>query len=224
MSKTNIQIVQEYIEALNKKQFERTFDYCSQDCIIHSAPFVGVGIVGFDSTDGKVKLGKMVSNAPASECLREGDELIEVSDANHTWSSIEDLKAVRWTYGAVGTPLTFTVRRDGKMLECHLTRRLIDGFTFKLADTMKSYKVYSETWPVLEEQIHQIFGSEDWVAVYSTLHGTNRDYRYSAAWSSCSVYRLKEGKIIEMMGVEDECTQIKQLGYQIHEPQREIAL
>ena len=224
MSKTNIQIVQAYIEAMNQGKFERIFDYCSKDCIVHNTPFVGLGIAGFDTRGGKILLKKTVPNGPASECLREGDELIKVSDDQHTWTKFEDLKAIRWGYGGIGTSLTFTVRRDGKLLECHLTRKLIDGFTIKLIETVDGMKYYRETWPVLEEQINQIFGNEDWVAVYSTLHGTHRDYHCSAAWSACSLYRLEEGKIVEMMGVEDECTQIKQLGYQISEPQIEMVV
>lgn len=222
MDKTNIQIVQEYIEAMNNKQFDRIFEYCSNECIIHGTPFVGIGIMGFDYKDGKMFLGKTVPNGPASECLREGDELVKVIDAGNTWDKFEDLKAIRWSYGAVGTSLTFTVRRDGKLLKFDLTRRLIDGFTIKMAETVKNVKDYCELWPMLTERINQIFGNEDWVAVFSTIYGTHRNFQRSAAWSACSMYRLNDGKIIEVMGVEDECTQIRQLGYQIREPQREM--
>ena len=81
----------------------------------------------------------------------------------------------------------------------------------------------AKTWPDLKEEINLIFGHDDLVAVLSTLSGTNRDYHRPAVWNGCSIYRLKDGKIIEMMGVEEEYSQMKQLGYQIREPQRETA-
>jgi hypothetical protein len=223
MSKSNVQVVQDYIETMNRKQFDRIFEFCSEDCALRGAPYVGVGITGNDSSGEKILLQTILPNGPAAECLQAGDELVSVSDSENTWNTFEELKTGIWGHGVMGTPLTVTVRRDGNLLEFHITRGLIGDFTLKLSESIDMIKSYSKLWPVLEEEINLIFGNDDLVAVFSTIHGTNQDYHRSAVWSGCSIYRLKDEKIIEMMGVEDEYSRMKQLGYLIKEPQQEIA-
>jgi hypothetical protein len=223
MSKTNNQTVQEYIEAMNQKQFDHIFDYCSPDCVSLGGPYVGLGMVFDDSSGKNVLLQKILPKSPAAGHLRAGDELVCVADAEYRWESFQELKSGLWGFGITGTPVTVTVRRGGKLLDIPLVRGRIEGSEVKLSEMLNSIRSYSLSWPDLKEKINLIFGFDDLVAVLSTLSGTNQKFQRSAVWNSCSIYRLHEGKIIEMMGVEDSFAQFKQLGYQISEPVRETA-
>ena len=222
MDKSNIQIVQEYIEAINHQQFDRIFEFCSEECVLHGGPYVGIGVAPDDSSGEKIILQTILPKGPAAENLQAGDELVRAADAENVWETFEELKSGLWGHGVAGTQVNITVRRDGKLLDFHLIRGYIKGADLKLSERINVMRSYIKIWPDLKEEINLIFGSDDVVAVFSTLSGTNQDYHRSAVWSGASVYRLKDGKIVEMMGVEDEYIQMKQLGYQIREPQQEI--
>src|SRR5688572_11512982 len=86
MSKTNIQIVEEYIdEVANQKHFDRIFEYCTEDCVLHVEPYVGLGL-NFDSRSGdKIILFNIMPTGPAAGALQEGDELVRVTDGAKTW-------------------------------------------------------------------------------------------------------------------------------------------
>jgi hypothetical protein len=221
MLKTNIQIVQDYIEAMNHQQLDRIFEFCSEDCVLQGGPYIGIGVAPDYSSGEKIILEAILPNSPASECLKAGDELVRVADEANAWETFEELKSMLWGYGVPGSSVTTTVRRDGKLLEFHLKRGRIEANDIKLSERISVMRGFSKTWPDLKEEIKLIFGNEDLVAVFSTLSGTNQDYHRSAVWNGCSIYRLKDGKIVEMMGVEEEFSQMKQLGYLISEPQRE---
>ena len=223
MSIANIKIVQDYIEVSNNRQFDRIFEFCSKECIFRGGPYVGIGVAPDDSSGVKVILQTIVPHGPAAEFLKAGDELVRISDPENTWESFQDLKSGLWGQGVIGTPLSITVRRDGKLHEYHITRSRIQGVEIKVSERINMIRDYSKIWPDLKEEIDLIFGSDDLVAVLSTISGTNQDFHHSAIWTGCTIYRLKEGKIVEIMGVEDSYAQMMQLGYMIREPQREVA-
>ncbi len=83
-------------------------------------------------------------------------------------------------------------------------------------------RVWLSDWTDFKEEVNLIFGNDDWVATFSTMSGANQEFHRTAVWSGYSIYRLKDSKIIEMMGAEDELSQMKQLGYEIKEPLGEI--
>jgi SnoaL-like polyketide cyclase/PDZ domain len=224
MSESNVKIVREYIEVLNHNQFDRIFEFCSEECILHGGPYVGIGVAPDDSSGEKIILQTILPNGPAAGFLQPGDELVRAADADEVWETFKELKSGLWGHGVAGTTVTITVRRDGKLLEFHLKRGFIEDAALKLSERINAIRSWSKTWPDLKEEINLIFGAEDLVAVFSTLNGTNQDYHRSAVWSGCSIYRLEDGRIVEIMGVEDEYTQMKQLGYLIREPQPEITV
>ena len=86
MSKANIQTVREYIEEVfNLKHFNRMFDYCSKDCVLHNAPYVGLGLTADDRSGQRVVLMEIAPNGPAHGKLFPGDELVRVQDEHKTW-------------------------------------------------------------------------------------------------------------------------------------------
>jgi hypothetical protein len=220
MSKTNVQIVEEYVEEVsNRKHFERVFDYCTEDCVIHVAPYVGLGLNFDDRSGDKVILKDIAPNGPSAGNLQVGDELVRVIDGTRTWETFKDLKSGLWGQGVMGTPVTFTVKREGQLMDISLKRGRVDGFDLLLSTYIDVWRDSTlKDWPDLKTEIKLIFGEGDRVACYSINSGTNQEYQRSAVWSDINLYRLKDGKIVEAWGVEDSFSQLKQLGYQIDEP------
>ncbi len=97
MSKTNVQVVQEYIEeVLNHKHFDRVFEYRTEDCVLHAPPYVGLGLNFDDRSDDKVLLIDIAPNSPAAGNLQAGDEVVRVTDGAKTWETFKDLKSGFW--------------------------------------------------------------------------------------------------------------------------------
>jgi len=225
MSKTNVQIVEEYLEeVLNHKHFDRVFDYCAEDCVFHSPPYVGFGLNFDDRSGDKVVLLDIAPSGPAAGNLQVGDELVRVTDGAKTWETFKDLKSGLWGQGVAGTPITFTVNRAGRLMDIPLKRGRVDGFDLVLSTYIDVWRDGTlRDWPDLSVEIKLIFGEGDQVACYSIDSGMNQEWHRSAVWSELGIYRLKDGKIVEMWGVEDTSSQMRQLGYQIREPVMEQA-
>jgi hypothetical protein len=225
MPNTNIEVVEGYIEVIfNQKHLERLFEFCSEDCMVHSPPYVGLG-VNFDDTSGdKFILTEIASNGPAYGHLQLGDELIRVRTGDRIWETAEEFRNGHWVRGWVGPEIILTVRRHGNPVTIPLRLGYIDQFDGRLSEFQKIVIPYLQKyWPDLKMEIKQIFGTEDWVAVYLVNHGTNLEYRRSAIWGEMDMFKLKDGKITDVWYVESALDELKQLGYQILEPVREAA-
>ncbi len=222
MTPTNVEIVKQFVDALNHNDFDRIQELCSPDCIAHGMPFVGVGIVA-DTSDGQHTIVRaVVPGAPASGILQAGDEILRVSGPEATWDGFEALKNGLWGWGIPGTPLTITVRRDGQPLELHLHRGRVDAFDRKLSEFIDAWRHDKlTTWPDLQIDIKLIFEKDDLVAFFAIDEGVNQDYRFAAIWSECNIFRVRDGRIVDTWNVEDSLSQMKQLGYQLTEPQKE---
>jgi len=220
MSKTNSDIVREYLEEVfNRKHFENAFDYCNQDCVLHNSAYVGVGFVPDDSSGEKVIVKEIIPNSPATGKLRVNDEIVQVRDAGNDWKTFKELKSGTWGQGILDSELTIIVKRDGQVLDIPLIRGRIEAYDLKLTSVIDSWKHYTLTYvPESNIEIKVIFENEDLVAYYAVDTATNLEYHHSAVWDECGIYRLKNGKIIEMWGAENSFSQMKQFGYQILEP------
>ncbi len=220
MTPTNIEVVKGFVEVLNKGEFDRLFDYCSPDCAIISPPYVGFG-VNFDDSSGEHSiLCTIAPSCPAAGKLQLGDELVRVSDGTDTWETFDQLRSGLWGQGRSGTSVTITVRRDGQLLDYQLERGRVEGMTLPLATIVPSWRVSkARYWPDLTAEIQVIFGEGEWVACYMLNSGVNLEYRRSAMWAECDILRLSGGKIVEIHAAEDSFAQMKQLGYDIREPQ-----
>ena len=222
MSKTNSQIVQEYFEiVINQKHFERTFEFCSQDCIILNPPYIGLGFNSDDSSGEQIIITEIAQNAPATGKLQVKDQIVRVKDAEKTWETFQDLKAGSWGWGQgiLGTQVTITVNRGGKQIEIPLTRGHVEGFNLKLSTNVELWSNNTlKYWPDIQCEIKLICAEGDLVAYYAVDSGINHEFMRSAVWDECGIYRFKEGKIIEMWGIENTLGLLKQLGYQVHPP------
>ncbi len=221
MTKTNVEIVKGFIEALNLNRFDRIYDFCSQDCVAHIPPWVGVGLRPDVSSGEHVIVHSLVPGGNAAKALRVGDEILRISDLNRSWETFQDIKNGFWGQGIPGTPLTITVKRDGTTMDLYLERGLIPGFDNKLSDFLDLWRQDKlQNWPDLKIEIQVIFEKDDLAAFFAIDKGTNVEFQRTAIWSECNIYRIKDGKIIEMWGVEDGYMQLTQLGYQVTEPQK----
>lgn len=225
MSNKNVQLVREYIEKIqNQKQFDHIFEYCSHDCVLHIAPYVGIGLEMDERSGDHIILLEVSPYGPAHGKLLPGDELLRVQDEHQLWDTFDGLKSGTWGQGVLGTPLTVTVHREGKRLEIPLVRSRIEGWDLKLSTIVDLWRDdVLKNWPDLKTQIKLIFGQDDLVSCYSIVSGTNLEYHRAAVWSECTIYRIADGRIIESWGVEDSVASIKQLGYTIREPEKVTA-
>ena len=225
MTRTNTDIVREYVEAINRNDFDRLFDFCSGDCVYHVPPYVGLGIRARNDAGGRVAVAGLVAHAPAEGILEVDDILLRVQDGSRTWETTEDLKMGFWGWGIPETPLTITVERHGARLELQLLRGHVPSFDHRLADYYEMWRDDKlENWPDLKSEITQVFEKDDLVALCMLHRGTNRQFQRAAIWSECSIFRLQDGKITEMWGAEDGLAQVMQLGYELREPQKTLVV
>jgi predicted ester cyclase len=220
MSRTNAQIVREYIEEVgNRQHYDRTFDFCSRDCVVHGSPYVGLGCNFDDRSGDKIVITDIAPGGPAAGILHAKDELVRVVDKEKSWETFQDLKTGLWGQGVLGSPVTVTIKRGEKLLEIPMKRGRIEGLDFNVATSMEIWKDYTlKYWPDLKSEIKLVIAEGDLVATYVVNSGTNLEYNHSAVWDECDIYRLKDEKIIEIWGIENNSVLQKQLGYQIIPP------
>jgi hypothetical protein len=223
MSKSNKQIFQEFIEkVINPQNFELVHEYLAEDCVFHTAPYVGLGFMIDDTSGEKVYIQEIAPNSPAAAHLQEGDEIVRGSDDSGVFETYEQLKTSIWGQGKIGTPITLTIRRDDKDFDVTITRDRIESFDTILSDTLEFWKHYMEnTWPDQKSEITLLVEEDDLVSYYMLVSGTNVDYNQPAIWAESGIVRFKDGKITYWWSVEDTLSQWKQLGYRISEPVKE---
>jgi hypothetical protein len=225
MSQTNINIVEEYIEyILNQRQVERIFEFCSKDCILHTTPYVGLG-VNFDDTSGdRLILTQVAPNGPADGHLHPGDELIRVKNGDRNWETFEELRKGLWSRGLVDTEICLTLRRHGNITTIPLRLGTVNDFNLKVTEFYRMAIPYlQQYWPDLKMDVKDIFGAGNKVACYAVNHGINTEYNRSAVWGEMDIFKLKDGRITDIWAVENTFEEFEQLGYQITEPAREFA-
>lgn len=221
----NQQIVRESVEQiLNAKRFDRIYDYYSEQCLLISPPYVGLGFVLDDSSGVQHVIKSVAANGPASGRLQVGDVLLRAHDAYGTWEGYEQLRTRLWGQGKLGTVVTLTVLRDGETIEVPLVRGRVEAFHNTIAEVLDlwQHSIRSET-PDLHTEINLILGSGDLVAYFATNTCTSTLYHQSAVWTECNIVRLENGKIVEWWGVEDGLSQLRQFGFRMTEPEKELA-
>ena len=72
--------------------------------------------------------------------------------------------------------------------------------------------------PDFKSEINLILEAGDKVAYFETLSGTSAEFKTSAIWTSCSIARIENEKIVESWSVDDSMSNLLQLGYQVKEP------
>jgi predicted SnoaL-like aldol condensation-catalyzing enzyme len=223
MAKTNKQIFQEFIErVVNPQRFELIHDYLTEQCVFHTPPYVGLGFMIDDTSGDKVLIQEIAPNGPAVGHLQVGDEVVKVSDESRDRDTYEQIRTSIWGQGKIGTPISLTIRREGKFFDVNFTRDRIEGFDSTLSDTLELWKHYMHnTWPDQKSEITFLVEEGDLVAYYLLITGTNADYNQPAVWAESGIVRFKDGKITDWWSIEDGLSQFKQLGYRIDEPVKE---
>jgi hypothetical protein len=223
MTKANTTIVREYVEEVfNRKNFDSIFEFCDKKCLVHVSPYVGTGINPDESSGEKVVVMQVASHGPAFGHLQVGDVLMSAHDHENTWDTFDQMKSGLWGQGTPGTTVTFTVERNGKTMTVPVTRSRIDGLELKLTDFVEMWSAdILKNWPDLQTTIEMVFGDHDLVTCYTLMSGTNTEYHRTAIWSGINIYRLHKGKITDIWGIDNELSQMKQLGYQIRQPAKE---
>jgi len=225
MSKSNKQIFRDYIDRVfNPQNFDLAYDYLSEGCIIHTPPYVGLGIMIDDTSGDKVIIKEITPNSPAAEHLLEGDEVIRVSDEVGVRETFDQISQVPWGQGKIGTPITLTVRRGEDTFDFTFSRGQIEGFDSVLSETLDIWKSYlGKTWPDQKAEIKILIEDGEHLAYYMTISGTNAHYNQPALWAESGIVRFEDEKIAEWWSVEDGLSLYWQLGYEIKEPTREHA-
>lgn len=223
MSKSNKQIFQEYIEkVMNPQRFDLIHEYLTEDCVFHTTPYVGMGFMRDVTSGDKILIREIAPNSPAADHLQEGDELVRISDERGVQETYEQLSTSTRGQGKAGTPITLTIRREGKEFDITLMRDRIEAFDTTLSESLEIWKHFMKnTWPDQKSEIVLLVEEGDHLAYYMLVSGTNADYNQLAIWAESGIVLFKDGKITEWWSVEDELSQIGQLGYQIKEPTKE---
>jgi len=225
MDNKNIQIVRECIEQINNaKNFDKIYDYYSEECVFYNPPYVGLGFFPDDSSGERLEVKTVVPNSPATDVLQQGDVVLRASDDNESWEGYDQLRTGLWGQGKLGIEVTLTLLRSGETIEAIIKRGRIDGFYLPFATLQDVWRKFLlEEMPDLKTEIIQIMASGDLVAFYAANTGTSTIYNQSAVWTECNILRIKDGQIVEWWGVENTLSQWRQMGFQIREPQKEPA-
>lgn len=225
MTKSNIQIVRDfYAQVITLRQFDHIYDYYSPQCVLHTPPFIGFGL-NFDERDEeRLMVFDVAPNGPAYGKILPGDELVRVQDDHKIWEGRAELRQNIWSLGIVGDLVTFTARRNNELIEIPVVRGRVGAWDVHLSTTVDIWlDDLQNNWLDMKSEISLIFGQDDLVACFVTNSGTHSKYHRTAIWSECCIFRLSDGKIVESWGMEDSLMQLKQLGYRIAEPEKEMA-
>lgn len=222
MEEKNIQIVRECIEQItNAKNFEKIYDYYSNECVFHTPPYVGLGFLPDDSSGKQLVIVSVAVHGPSAGKVMEGDVVLRARDDSGTWEGYDQLREGLWGQGKLGTKVTLTLLRNGETIETTIQRGRVEGFDNTMSELHDLWKHFLlAEMPDLRSEINQIIASENMVAFYATNTGTNMIYNQAAAWTECNILRMENGKIIEWWGVEDTLSQWRQMGFQFKEPQK----
>jgi len=223
MKDQNIQVVKDYVEQVfNQKRLERFFDYIAEECILHSVPYVGLGLSPDDTSGVSIVIRDIARGGPADGKLQVGDVIRRARDANGDWRTFDELRLRLWGQGKLGAPVTLTVQRGGQELEITLQRGRVEGFDSKAEDTLWIWEEFlTKDFPDLTCEINLIFGEGDLVAYFATNTGTCSTFHQSVIWTECNILRLEKGRVVEWWGVEDTQSQMLQQGFRLLEPEKE---
>jgi predicted SnoaL-like aldol condensation-catalyzing enzyme len=220
MNQTNSSILHNYFEeVINQKHMDLFPKYFSEKYIGHGTPYVGMGFISDDSSGVKVIIQVIHPGSPAVGKLMVGDEILRVFDGKRTWQTFDELHEMIWGQGALGTPITLWVRRGDAEHEIKLIRGLVKGMEFPYHLLEPFIREYHKEWPEFKTRLVNVIETGDLVAYHAENEGYNTRYGRSAVWAEFGFVRFQGGKITEWWSVEDGFSQMKQLGYSIHEPE-----
>jgi len=220
MSEKNVQMVRDLIAAGNEGGIEKTRSFFSEGCVYKGTPYVGCGF-NIDDGDGRrVLVSSTLPGAPSEGKLLAGDEILSVREAGRVHEGFTELHMSPWGPGSPGEPVEFRLRRGGKEIEVTVSRGKVPAYELPLDGILEMQKTFFRTWPDHHEEIELIIDGGEYVAVLSMVGGTNAELGRRAFWASSSLYRLQNGKIIEIRGVDDNLSVYRQLGYSVSEPGR----
>lgn len=220
MPKSNVDIAKAFVEAFNSNRFDDVIGYCAGDCAAVGSPYVGLGINLRTDAGGGIVLSMVNPKGPSAGVLKPEDEILRVADGREVWEGPEQIKNGIWGPGLEGSTVEVRIRRGGETLDLKLKRGLIEGYSIGIAEVRPNWESFAREWPDHKERIELALGDGDLVALFSVVSGTNKDYGRSATWGSTSFMRFKNGRIVEIRGVDEELMQLKQIGYLIREPKR----
>lgn len=225
MEDGNVQIVRECIEQVfNAKRLDRIYDYYTEDCLIHHAPYVGLGVFPDESSNDRMVVKSVAPGGPAAGKVLVDDVILSVAEPERTWEGFEQLRTGLWGQGRAGDEVTFTLLRGEQSHEVTVLRGRVEAFDITMAEMKDTIQHWLEQeMPDFWTEINVILGSGDLVAFFATDTGTSTIYRRSAVWSECNILRLQDGKIVEWWGSEDTFAQLRQLGFRVTEPERAMA-
>ncbi len=221
MTQSNISILRNYLdEVINQKQTSLLPKYVSEKFTGHGSSFVGMGLMYDASSQDKIIVKAILAGSPADGKLMVGDEIVRAQDGSRVWDRFDTLRnGSLWGQGAVGTPITVRVRRDGSEEEVTLMRGMVSGFKYDYHDLeMGSRDMFNE-WPDLKTNVVNAIESGDLVAYQLENHGKNSRFQRSAVWSEFGFVRIQDGKITDWWSSDDPVSQYKQLGFTIWTPE-----
>lgn len=208
-----------YNDLINERRFELWDEIFHPDCISHTHPYVGVGIMHDESQGDKVLIKAVAAESPAEGKLQPEDEIIKVQDGEQIWHGFDEVRTGVWGLGIPGTSLTISVKRDEEILDIPITRGMVKSFDNLLSTFQEPMKYYYEQeCPDYKIEINQIIIEGEMAAVYFTCSGTNITYQRFAFYPGVELYRFDKGKIIENWSIYDNLSEMKQVGYQVLPP------
>jgi hypothetical protein len=223
MTNGNSKILLEYTEqVINAHRIDRIYDYCDEQCVFHTPPYVGLGYRTEEKPPKKLVIAQVAVNGPGHGLLQVGDEVVRIRDKHSTAETFEQLRDGFLSRGLVGETVTITVRRAGELLDIDLVRGRIESFDLTMKDLIESWaKFFKEEMPDFRTEINVVFEAGDKVAYYETFSGTSSEYHASTISASCSIARFEKGKMVEVWSVSDDLSYYLQMGYQLIPPEKE---
>lgn len=221
MNEINVSILQGYFEEVtNQKRLDLIPKYISEKFKGHGTPYVGMGLMNDDSSGDKLMVMAVAPGSPAEGKLMVGDQIVRARDGERIVDNFDALRmAGLWGMGAVGTPVTVWVMRNGVETEVTLTRGIIKGMDYPYEMVEQGTRQYLKEWPDLKARMVNAIESGDMVAYQVENQGHNTYYGRSAVWTEVGFVRIQGGKITEWWSSDDTIPQHRQLGFTILAPE-----
>lgn len=210
-----------YRDVMNGKDFSLLENYYHEEYLSGALPYIGMGCAMESLSGDKVMVTYVYPEGPSAGKLQVGDEILSVQDGENFLETFDEIKDTTWGWGKVGSILKLGVRRNGDEFEVEIARGIIEGLRMSLDEYKENWeKNIKEKTPDEKAEILQIIEEGDMVACLVMYSGTHLEHDRQYLVSGGTLFRLRDGKIIEDWAVGDNMAFYRQMGFTIVPPKK----
>lgn len=216
----NKALVERWVDEIaNAQNIDALDEFYSEACVFHVNPYSGIGFVPDFTERDHIVVYYVSPKGPADGLLEPGDELVRARIGDKTLESGDLRSSQIWGHGPPGDTVHFSVKRNNDRFDVAVTRDLITDAEFR-GFLEAAYAEFYRRYPDIHAIIEFMIAEDDLVASRIRWSGYNAEYDGDVTWTETLVFRIADGKIVEVWSNEDSLSAMHQLGYAITAPEK----